>query len=52
MGMSFSILEQQVFLSYIIKNFKFSTLKNDIEINSNKGILSPNVCDIKFVELL
>jgi hypothetical protein len=52
MGMSFSFLQQQVFLSCIIKNFKFTCLsKNEIEINSDKGILFPNICDIKFMEL-
>jgi hypothetical protein len=52
MGVSYSFLQQQVFLSLIIKNFKFYCLsKNDIEINTNKGMLSPNICDIKFIEI-
>jgi cytochrome P450 len=53
MGMTFSVLEQQVFLSLIVQNFKFSLVNKDekIQIDGSKGILSPKPNDIKFTKI-
>ncbi len=54
MGNTFSILEQQVFYSLILQNYKLK-LKDEkdqkIEILSTKGVLSPKPCDIEFIKI-